>query len=306
MTQDNLKLAVALNGYGVDRADGGHGDILPWEDLLGLARLAERTGYERIYTPESAGREAFSTLAGFAMATRRIGLTTGVILFGPRDPLAIGMGASSLDEMSGGRFVLGMGFRTPIDRARKAVAALRAALAGEEATFEGGDAGATGRLDWSAAPRPVPIQLAALGPRMLDLAAEVADGAILNWCTPERVAEARRAVGDRSDFVVAVYVRACITGTDGAALDALRIASRRYLALPHYRRQFDRMGVADEAAVAEATCVWGTRERALERLAEYSDAGADLVVVYPVPVHEPVSSISGTMLAAAPDPAVEA
>jgi alkanesulfonate monooxygenase SsuD/methylene tetrahydromethanopterin reductase-like flavin-dependent oxidoreductase (luciferase family) len=154
---------------------------------------------------------------------------------------------------------------------------------------------------------------------------------LLNWCTPDRVAEARaqvrrgaeRAGRPPSGVTVAVYVRACLGHDEQHALVALGEVAGQYGAMDRYRRQLEAMSLAREAASAAAAwesgrprevprsflralCVWGTREEALDRLAVFKEAGADLVVVYPVPAQEAVSSTMGTILAAAPDPAVEA
>jgi alkanesulfonate monooxygenase SsuD/methylene tetrahydromethanopterin reductase-like flavin-dependent oxidoreductase (luciferase family) len=136
---------------------------------------------------------------------------------------------------------------------------------------------------------------------MTDLAGEVADGVILNWCTPERVAEARSAISSL-DRTIAVYVRTCLSPVDERADEALRIAASRYAAMAPYRRQFEAMGLApsDVEGIVSAVCVQGDRDWARQRFQQYADAGADLVVVYPVAAGEAVSSLKGTLMAAAP------
>lgn len=326
MPEPSLRLAVALNGYGLEHheLDGGRRDILPWADLRALGQLAESLRYERVYLPEIGGREAFSTLAGLGAATDRIGLATGVLRLGRRDLVTMAMGASSLDEMTGGRLVLGVGSAEPIERTMRHLDALRALLRGGDPPASEAGGAAVGPLDWYRAPRDVPVHLAALGPRMVSLAGEIADGVILNWCTPERVAEARAAIPRREGFTIAVYVRACLSHVDEHAVEALKTAAARYVALEPYARQFEAMGLGKELGEAreglsgngppkdvisdrlvERTCVWGGREQALGRLEQFRDAGADVVVVYPVPAGEAVSSLSGTLMAAAPDPALE-
>ena len=303
MVDDRLHLAVALNGYGLERvaARGVVRELLPWADLADLARLAERLGYERIFAPDIGGWEAFVALAGMARVTDRIGLATGVVRLDVREPQTLTMASSSLQELSGGRFALGVGSGRSIAWTRDRILAVRDLLSAGLALIDGGEVA----TDWAAAgPPPTRVLLAALGPRMVGLGGEVADGLLLNWCTPDRVAEARREVGDGPS--IAVYVRACLSHVDEHAAEALRVAAARYLALDPYRRQFERMGVAlAPDAAADATCVRGDRDRALARLAEYSEAGADAVVVYPVPAGEAVSSISGTLMALAPDPLLE-
>jgi alkanesulfonate monooxygenase SsuD/methylene tetrahydromethanopterin reductase-like flavin-dependent oxidoreductase (luciferase family) len=298
----DLRLAVVLNGYGLD--DGVRREVLGWEDLAELARLAERLGYERVFAPDIGGWEAFTSLSGMAGVTERIGLTTGVVRLDLRDPRTLAMSSASLQVLSAGRFALGVGSGGSIDWTRRRIEGVRELLATGRAVTDGEGAGAI-ETDWAlAGPPPTRLLLAALGPRMVRLAGEVADGVILNWCTPERVAEARAEVGE--ERLISVYVRACLSHVDEQAADALRVAAARYLALDPYRRQFDRMRVGPQPeAVADATCVRGGRDQALARLAEFAEAGADLVAVYPVPVGDASSSLAGTMMALAPDPALE-
>jgi alkanesulfonate monooxygenase SsuD/methylene tetrahydromethanopterin reductase-like flavin-dependent oxidoreductase (luciferase family) len=324
---DGPRLGLALNGYGL--TVGGHREVLPWHEVLLLGETAEETGYEAIFTPEIRAREAFATLSGFAAATSEVRLGSGVVPIRSRDPLRMAMGAATLQDVSDGRFVLGLGSEEPLEATRRYVETLRRLLGGAGGRDASAGAGEDmdpidlARLD----PVEVPLYLAALGPRMTMLAGEIADGVLLNWCTPERVAEARRQVAegagragrDPRSVAVAVYVRACLGHDDDRALAVLREAASQYAAMEAYRRQFEAMGLgpqAEEAArgapgpaaqrLVEAVCVWGGREAALARLGDFAGAGADLVVVYPVAAQDAASSIMGTLLAAAPDPAVEA
>lgn len=323
---DRPRLGLALSGYGL--TVDGEREVLPWHEVILVAETAEETGYEAIFTPEIRAREAFATLAGFAAATSEIRLASGVVPISSRDPIRMAMGAATLQDVSGGRFVLGLGSEDSLEATRRYIRTLRRLLQGGEEPLGGSADG----IDL-ARPEPVqiPVYLAALGPRMTVLAGEVADGVLLNWCTPERVAEACRQVAEGAHRVgrdpgavrVAVYVRACLGHDDDHALAALREAVARYAAMGRYRDQFEAMGLGPEAraavgvsgsgtpgrgadALVEAVCVRGGRDQALARLGEYADAGSDLVVVYPVAAQEAASSIMGSLLAAAPDPAVEA
>ena len=122
------------------------------------------------------------------------------------------------------------------------------------------------------------------------LAGEVADGVLLNWCTPERVAQARAAIDaaareagrDPADVAVGVYVRAAVD--DDAAAAAAVHAAAEYAGYPAYRRQFAAMGLdpEDPEAIAAAVCLVGDAGTGRARLRAYRDAGADLPVVYPV------------------------
>jgi alkanesulfonate monooxygenase SsuD/methylene tetrahydromethanopterin reductase-like flavin-dependent oxidoreductase (luciferase family) len=289
-------------------------DPLPWGELASLAATAEDTGYEALLVPEIAGREAFSTLAALAGETSRLGLGTGVVTVTARGPLTTAMAGATVQERSGGRFVLGLGSGRPgpgaLDRVRRYVADLRDAFAGRSVAHEGRSSALA--LDPGA---PTPIWLAALGPHMVELAGEVADGVVLNWCTPERVAEARaeaaagaaRAGRDPAAFTVAVYVRACLGLEEDVATAALLEAAGTYASMPHYRRRFEAMGLGGEPseALVRAVCLLGDLPAARRRLGEYREAGADLPVVYPVAALDPVASLAGTVLALAPSPALE-
>jgi 5,10-methylenetetrahydromethanopterin reductase len=294
-------------------------DALPWHELVLTTEMAERAGYEALFVPEISGREAFATLAGLARATYKIKLATGVVPMQSRKPDVLAMGAASINELSYDRFVLGLGAGPggpgSLAKLARLVQFLRSALAGEEVDIGGGET----FQSWLG-PQRVPIWLAALGPKTMRLAGEMADGVLLNWCTPERVRQARALVEegaraarrDPSEITVAVYVRACVGQEDEHALAVLREATAQYAAMPNYRRQFEEMGFRQEAGAAaqgrvpddlvRAVCVLGDAGEAQARMQRYRDAGADMPVVYPVPCLERTSSIEGTILALAPQP----
>src|SRR3972149_3094940 len=121
------------------------GEGLSRGELVELARLAEERGYEALFVPESWGYDAITTLAELAVQTRRIKLGTGVLPVWSRTPALLAMTAASLDDLSGGRFILGLGisgpvvsqdwhgvpFERPIQRTREAITIIRLALAGD-------------------------------------------------------------------------------------------------------------------------------------------------------------------------------
>ena len=263
-------------------------------------------GYRAVFLPEIAGRDAFVALAGLAGETQNLLLGTGIVPMGSRTTLLTAMGAATVQECSAGRMILGIGtgpaLPGALDRLRGLVVSVRALFAGEHVELERG----SGRLSVIPDPPP-PLWVAALGPRALRLAGEVADGVLLNWATPERVAtaaaevrQAAEAVGrDPASVTVAVYVRASLQGDDAAAMADLRAAAGQYASYPAYARQFVAMGLGAEAAAAadahrsgrpqdvpdafvRRICLVGDPAVARERLQAYRDAGADLPVVYPV------------------------
>ncbi len=301
-------------------------DPLPWRDVVEVVETAEGAGYAALFLPETRGREPFATLAALTPVTEALLLGTGVAPMGARSPVTTAMAAATVHEVSGGRLVLGIGTGDAgpgaLERLRAYVRAVRLLLAGEPAEVDG----RRERL-WLALPSPPPIWISALGPRAMRLAGEVADGVLLNWCPPERVALARERVREGAEaagrdpaaVTVAVYVRACVGPDEEAALAALRAQAGTYASYPAYRRQFHQVGLgelADRAAAAHrdgrpeavpealvrAVCLLGDVATAVRRFAAYREAGADLPVVYPVPCLDPRSSVVGTLLALAPRP----
>ncbi len=299
-------------------------DPLPWDAFAGIARSGELLGYAGVFLPEITGRDALAALTGLAGETSELLLGTGVVPMHARERLLTAMGAATVHERSGGRSILGLGTGPPvpgaIHRLREEVRALRALFAGETVVLEG----QRERLTLDPGSR-VPVRIAALGPRAMRLAGEVADGVLLNWCPPERVSFARERIRegaeagsrDPSEVVVAVYVRACVEQDRASALDALRAAAGQYAAYPAYARQFASVGLGAEAERAAAAhragsatdvperlvrevCLIGDRADALGGLRAYREAGADLPIVYPVPIGEPAPSILGTLLALSP------
>jgi alkanesulfonate monooxygenase SsuD/methylene tetrahydromethanopterin reductase-like flavin-dependent oxidoreductase (luciferase family) len=216
------------------------------------------------------------------------------------------MAGATVQERSGGRLVLGLGtgpaVRGALDRLRSLVVGLQRLFREGEATIDGR------RLRLSLPiPAPPPLWVAALGPKAMRLAGEVADGVILNWCTPERVAQARSEIAagassagrDAAHVTLAVYVRAALGDHRSAARAAIKTAAAEYASYPAYARQFELMGLGEAAERAstahregrptevpddlvEAVCLIGPPATARERLERYRAHGADLPVVYPV------------------------
>jgi F420-dependent oxidoreductase-like protein len=174
----------------------------PGANALQVVLEAERLGYARIWGAENYGYDCFTGLAWWAGKTSKIGLGTTVAIVDARQPTTTAMTAASLDELSGGRFVLGMGvssptvvegwygrpFGRPLARTREYVAVIRQVLRREAPlTFEGEyyrfpAAGSSQHKPLKLIPKPrpggVPIYLAAEGPNNVSMAGEIADG----WC----------------------------------------------------------------------------------------------------------------------------
>lgn len=322
-------------------------DPLPWYDALRVVRTAEASGYEALFVPEIQAREAFTTLAGFGAVTDRLRLGTGVVTLQSRTPTVTAMAAATVHDETGGRFILGIGAGPgrgaaglrpsaadlrPLALTEEYTRVVRGALSGERVASEAfGIGGFQLGLSFEGDPGRPDVWLAALGDRMVALAGRAADGILLNWCTPQRVAAARRtlieaaeAAGrDPASLTIAVYVRAALEVDEAVALGPLREMTGLYASYPAYRKQMAAMGFAAESEVAasahaagnpedvpdslvRALIILGGRAQAVSRFREYHDAGADLVLCYPVVAGDhALSSVMGTAMAAAPSPSLD-
>lgn len=182
------------------------------EENLALVQRADELGVDVLWVAEAYGPDAVSILSFVAARTERIGLGAGVLQIPGRTPAATAMAAVSIDSLSGGRFRLGLGvsgpqvsegwhgvrFGRPLARTREYVQVVRTALAHRPVTHEGefftlplpDGPGKALRLTHTHRPS-VPIYLAAVGPRNLELAGEIADGWLGVFVAPDHVAEQR-------------------------------------------------------------------------------------------------------------------
>ena len=250
---------------------------LSYPELRSLAREAVGLGYESLWTTSNVYEDAFQTCGQWSTATADLvdgGIKTGIgVVPAPLwTPTSLAIAGGTLSELSGGRFVLGVGcgnigsevYRRehglqpagPIGLMRDYLTVLRQLLAGQPADYDGRTLQMHGaRLDFT--PPFVPLFVGALGPQMLRLTGERADGVTLNWCRPEQVAWAREQVAEGataagrspSDVTIGQYIRVCVDEDEEAARRGLTRALMRYaLRMPGsvtetgYRRHFGRMG----------------------------------------------------------------
>lgn len=217
----------------------------PVGELVELAVEAERLGYGYVWVnDERLERDPFTVLAAMAQRTERIALGPGVTNPYSRHPALLATALATLDELSGGRAVLGLGAggtnhralaveRTaPATALRESIEMIRDLWAGETVTAEGQVIRANeARLDFPAPRRRLPIYLGARGPRMLELAGALADGVIVgNVATPEgwdyalgRIAAGAAEAGRKlSDVRLTAWLYACVADDDERAIDAIR------------------------------------------------------------------------------------
>jgi probable F420-dependent oxidoreductase len=258
---------------------------LPAPEAADFARRVEGWGYGALWIPEAFGREPMVGAGWLLANTQSLALATGIANIYARDPLAALNAQYGLAEQSGGRFLLGLGVshRPLVEGLRghaygKPLAAMRAYL----------EAMARARYQGPAPAERPPTVIAALGPRMLELAAELADGAHPYNVTPEHTARAREILGPGKLLCPEQMV---LLETDPAAARAI---GRRVLAhsttLPAYRDNFLRMGFgADDLEgggsdrLIDAVVAWGDEDAVRARVQAHWDAGADHVCIQCLP-----------------------
>jgi probable F420-dependent oxidoreductase len=309
-------------------------------DYVALVREAEQRGYDTAWTAEVSGQDAFTTMALIAQSTTRLRVATGVVPIQTRTPLVLGMTVATLGHVAPGRIALGLGvsspvivsqwhglpFGKPLGQMREAVQIIRQVLAGERVSFEGQHYNVRGfRLTLPPLPQPVRIYLGALGPRMLELAGEIADGVLLNWLAPETVADclkhleagARRGGRTLADFEIAAFIRTCVTEDEEPARQWLARDITGYTTVDAYAAFFRNAGYADEVAAAQRAWKAGDRAGAVSqlsrrmldglgaigsaeacraRVAEFARAGLTMPVVFPFsPDADPRASLLRTV-----------
>jgi F420-dependent oxidoreductase-like protein len=216
-------------------------------ELISLAQEAERLGYDSAWAAEAWGTDAVTVLAWLAATTTRIKVGSAIMQMPARTPAATAMTAATLDLMSGGRFLLGLGtsgpqvvegwhgqpWGKPLTRTREYVAIVRSALARETVEFHGveyevpyGGPGATRlgkplKLMLRPFRADVPIYLAALSPKNVQLAFEIADGWLPIYFSPEK-ARATFEFGARDGFDIAPSVQVVVTDDVAAGRDLVR------------------------------------------------------------------------------------
>jgi probable F420-dependent oxidoreductase len=259
--------------YSPDKAGGAH-------DVADFVRTVEKLGYDTLWYPESRGYESF-TIAGYMLSqTTKLNLGSSIASIYARDAFTARRGMISLNELYGGRFILGLGVsHVPMVEGlrghtyEKPIPAMRSYLngiAGKEAAAK----------DW-------PIAIAALGPLMLKLAREMTRGALPYNVTPTHTAEAAKTLGPGKWLAVEQKVTIEDDPTRARALGRAELS--RYMTLDNYRNNWLRIGFT-EADLAEggsdrfidAMVLWGNADKVKQGLRAHFAAGATHVALQPV------------------------
>jgi alkanesulfonate monooxygenase SsuD/methylene tetrahydromethanopterin reductase-like flavin-dependent oxidoreductase (luciferase family) len=288
-------------------------------------RHAEELGYDSVWVTHIATREPLQVLAHYGHTTERIGLGSGVVPFMLRHPALLAMEAATLDEATGGRLRLGIGVShritvegwygltldDPVGRISEYTRILRLILLEGGGQFEGRYYVSRFSFVRNEARKDLPILWAAMGPRMLEAAAELADGVVLWMCSPRHIRETIRPTLDRAlaahgrsphEFEVVSAVPVAATEDVDEARDAFRSQAFPYMNLPFYRKEvaaahpdvlaaFDErmaggdvagaMKALDDGFVDEFAGV-GTAEAVRAKVEDYRAAGVTLPAVGPI------------------------
>jgi probable F420-dependent oxidoreductase len=260
-------------------------DAMSAEDSATFAKKTEKHGYSALWIPEAVGREPFAHSGYLLSKTDRLILATGIANIWARDAMAMMSGARTLAELSGGRFVLGIGvshaplvsklrgqdYTKPYSFMKEYVPRMKAsAYQGPRAKEE------------------PPILIAALHPKMLALAAAETQGTHTYFVPPEHTAKARAAIGPKPWICAA---QAVILETDAAkARTAARAYMKTYVPrLPNYKNNLVNLGWSEadfengcSDKLVDAIVAWGTADQIRGRIEAHWQAGATHVCILPL------------------------
>jgi alkanesulfonate monooxygenase SsuD/methylene tetrahydromethanopterin reductase-like flavin-dependent oxidoreductase (luciferase family) len=233
-----------------------------------LARLAEAHGFGCAWGGEANNKDPTVMLAAIAAVTKRLEVGSAVYHILGRTPATLALQAAGLDELSSGRFLLGIGSSNPtiakwhgqsmdhpLKRVEEYIAIVRAAMRGEKLSFSGQYFSAHNfKIAFKPSGRLVPIYLAAFGPKMTRLAGRISDGVLINMANPTEirriVAEARagaqEAGKDPAALEIICKIRCSIAQSHDIAREALSHALAYYALADYYRELLGRMGFANE------------------------------------------------------------
>ncbi|WP_433722248.1 LLM class flavin-dependent oxidoreductase [Nocardia sp. CA-129566] len=323
-----MRTATTIEGSGIG-----------WHELTEFVVEAEKLGLDICWVAEAWGTDAATPLGFLAARTERILLGSGVIQLGTRSPVLIAQTAMTLAQLSEGRFLLGLGasgpqvieglhgvpFARPLTRMRETVQIIRDVFTGDKITYQGDHftiplPGGEGRpMRLSMQPIAVPIYLATLSPKMLELTGEIADGWLGTSFIPEGAhayfthldAGLARSGRTRTDLDICQGAEINIVA-DEAQLAAVVGSRKKELAFSlggmgsgstnYYNNAYSRQGWADVAArvrecwqngdrdgatalitdeMVMATTLIGTEDMVRDRLRTWRDTGVDTVRLYP-------------------------
>lgn len=250
------------------------GAQLPMDAIPELARLAEEHGFDCAWGGEANNKDPTVMLSAIAAVTTRLKVGSAIYHILGRTPATLALQAAGLDELSGGRFLLGIGssnptiakwhgqtFDHPLGRVQEYIEIVRAALRGEKLSYAGKYFTAQNfKMAFKPSGRTMPIYLAAFGPQMTRLAGRTTDGVLINMANPtevRRIAEEVRAGAveagkDPAKMEIICKIRCSIAPNYSVAREALSHALTYYALADYYRDLLGRMGFATEVEAMRA------------------------------------------------------
>jgi F420-dependent oxidoreductase-like protein len=297
------------------------------EKAIERVRHAEELGYDSAYVTHLGARDSLAVVEAYASRTERVHLGTGVMPIYSRTPVTTAQAAATVDELSGGRLRLGLGVShqytvenwygqkidKPVTSMREYAGIVRAILRGEDPPQSERWPTNFKFMGYEPPRRDLPIYVAALSPRMLQLAGEIADGVILWLCNPDYIRDVvvpevttgrERAGKTLEGFDMVAAVPTAVTDDAEAARARLRGDLIPYFSLPFYRAMLERAGFGEdiagfdagmqkddsEAAVGaisdeflQTLTAIGTQDEAIASVERYRDAGATSPCIGGVP-----------------------
>ncbi|MCB2047427.1 MAG: TIGR03620 family F420-dependent LLM class oxidoreductase [Novosphingobium sp.] len=268
------KLAIWLNTIGY-----------PSAELVAFARRLENRGYGTLWINDGMGSDPMVLAARILAGTERLQVALGVANIYSRDPTMMVGAQYGLNEQWDGRFLLGMGISHPF-----IVEGMRGHTYASPVATMRSYLDAMSGIDYAGPPpaeKPLTV-IAALGPKMLELARDKADGAHPFSTTPEHTAMARQILGP--DKVLLVEQKVMLETDPGVARAVGRGLVSGLASIPNYRKSFLRMGFSEadlahggSDRAADALLAWGDETAIRKRIEEHLEAGADQVAVQVVP-----------------------
>jgi probable F420-dependent oxidoreductase len=260
-------------------------DAMPAAQSAEFAQKVEKLGYRTLWIPEAVGREPFAHAAYLLTKTSKLNIATGIANIWARDAITMSAASKTVAELSGGRFLLGIGvshkplvsnlrghnYDKPYSFMKEYLPKMKGAM--------------------YAAPQPkepVPVVIAALHPKMLQLAATETQGTHTYFVPPEHTAKARAAIGPKPWICAA---QAVILETDATkARTAARAYMKTYVPrLPNYTDNLKKLGWKDEEfangcsdRLVDAIVAWGTETQINDRIQAHLKAGATQVCILPI------------------------
>src|SRR6058998_4120642 len=248
----------------------------PAADVPGLIELAEQVGFGAFWKGESNSTDPMVMLSAVASRTKTIKLGTAIYHIYGRSPVTLGIQSATLQDLSGGRLLLGLGvanksiaawhggvFDRPLRRAREYIEIVRKTAAGERVEYQGEiySTGQRFQLSWKPSHPAFPIYLAGLGPQMTRLVGQISDGVFINMATPATIREivsrvhagAAEAGRDPKQVKIIAKVRVSLHTDRATARSRLRQALTFYNIADHYRDMLKASGFEAEVnAIQEA------------------------------------------------------